>query len=112
MNQWDYKIVTINTQHQPGILEWLSGFPNGNGAVQKALESMGNDGWELVAFFPAQPADQALKHPVGGDDTVVPANPWLYHAVFKKPSETTEERKQRVDSERLERRIKRARSRS
>lgn len=24
MNQWDYKIITINTQHQPDVIEWLS----------------------------------------------------------------------------------------
>lgn len=113
MNQfWDYKIVTINTQHQPDILEWLSDAQEGNATVQKTLESMGNNGWELVAFFPARPADQTFMHPVGGHESMVPANPWLYHAVFKKPSETMEERQQRVDSERLERRIRRARSRA
>jgi hypothetical protein len=111
MNQWDYKIATINTQHQPDVLEWFYGPQSGNASVQKALNSMGSNGWELVAFFPARPAYQTFKHPVSDCDTLVSADPWLYHAIFKKPSETTEERQQRVESERLERRIQRARSR-
>jgi hypothetical protein len=111
MNQWDYKIVSINTQHQPDVVEWISGSRDGNPTVQKTLESMGNNGWELVAFFPARPADQTVKHPVSEHNSIVPANPWLYHAIFKKPSETMEERQQRVESERLERRAQRAKSR-
>jgi len=55
MNQWDYKIATINTQHQPDVLEWFYGPQSGNASVQKALNSMGSNGWELVAFFPQDP---------------------------------------------------------
>lgn len=110
MNQWDYKIVSINTQHQPDVLEWISGSQGGNPTVQKTLESMGNNGWELVAFFPACPSDQTVKHPVSEHNSIVPANPWLYHAIFKRPSETTEERRERVENERLERRARRAKA--
>jgi len=111
MNQWDYKIVSINTQHQPDVLGWISGSGDGNSTIEKALESMGNNGWELVAFFPARPADQTVKHPISDHNSILPANPWLYQAIFKKPSETMEERQERVGSERLERRARAAKSR-
>ena len=72
---------------------------------------MGDNGWELIAFLPARPADHLLKHPVSDSEFLVQADPWLYHAIFKKPSETMEERQQRVESDRLERRLQRAKTR-
>jgi hypothetical protein len=106
MSEWDYKIVTVNTLHEPDLLEWISGSKGGHAALEKTLNSMGANGWELVAFFPACPVDQRVKHPATEHESTIPANPWLYHAIFKKPSETWEERKSRIDDERLQRRIK------
>jgi len=105
MKEWDYKIVTIDSLHEPDILEWIRGFRDGTAEVQELLDSMGRDGWELVAFFPARPASQIVENSVTGQKLTIDANPWLHNAVFKKPSETTEEREQRVQSERLLRRI-------
>ena len=110
MNQWEYKIVTINTMHDPTILEWISGFQDGNAEVQELLDSLGREGWELVAFFPARPANQTGKIPATKQEVTAEANPWLYNAVFKRPPETEEERRQRIQSERLTRRIESHRS--
>jgi len=105
MNEWEYKIVMVNTQHEPTTLEWITRFKDGNAKVQELLDSMGRDGWELVAFFPARPANQTLENSVTGQKLAIDADPWLHNAVFKKSAETTEEREQRVQSERLMRRI-------
>jgi hypothetical protein len=105
MNDWEYKIIMVNAQHEPTTLEWITGFKDGNAEVQELLDSIGRDGWELVAFFPARPANQTLENSVTGQKLTIDANPWLHNAVFKKAAETSEEREQRIQSERLMRRI-------
>jgi uncharacterized protein DUF4177 len=101
MNEWEYKIVTIDTRHEPDTLEWISGFEEGSPEVQKLLDSMSREGWELVAFFPARPVDQVVENTVTGQRLELDANPWLHNAIFKKPPETMEERTKRVQGERL-----------
>jgi hypothetical protein len=104
MTEWTYKVVTVNTLHDPTIVEWTLDEDFGGERIEKMLASMGTQGWQLVAFVPARPAGHMYKHPVSGAESWLDANPWLYHAIFKKPAETSEERKQRVHSERLARR--------
>jgi hypothetical protein len=106
MNKWEYKIVTINTLHQPDAAEWLTDSEGGNRPLRELFDSMGNEGWELVAFYPARPVNQPWIHPVSKCESTLPADPWLYNAIFKRPPETWEERKERIDRERLQRRIK------
>jgi hypothetical protein len=98
--------VTVNTLHEPTTLEWISGDDYGAESIEKMLDSMGKDGWELVTLYPARPADYIWKHPVSGAESLLSANPWLYHAVFKRLEETPEERKERVESERFKRRAR------
>ena len=105
MTEWKYKVVTINTLRSPTTLDWIHGDDCGSEWIKAMLDSMGSDGWQLVALVPARPADYIWKHPVSGAESMIAANPWLYNAIFKKPAETVEERKQRVESERLARRI-------
>jgi hypothetical protein len=85
MNGWEYKIATVNTRHEPDILEWIRGFRDETAEVQKLLDSFGQEGWELVAFFPARPADHTVKNDVTGQEWTIDADLWLYNAVFKKP---------------------------
>jgi hypothetical protein len=77
------------------------GFEEGSPEVQELLDSMSHEGWELVAFFPARPANQIVENSVTGQRLELDANPWIYNAVFKKPPETIEERTKRVQGERL-----------
>ena len=81
---WQYRIVTIDTRHEPDTLEWIMGFEEKRPEVQKLLDSMSHEGWELVAFFPARPASQLVENSVTGQRLELDANPWLYNAIFKK----------------------------
>lgn len=83
MNRWEYKIVTIDTRHEPDTLEWIVGFKEGSPEVQNLLNSMSGDGWELVAFFPARPANQVVENSVTGQRWEMAANPWLYSAILR-----------------------------
>jgi hypothetical protein len=87
MNEWEYRIVTIDTHHEPDTLEWIQGFEENSPEVQKLLDSMNRDGWELVAFFPARPANYVVVNSVTGQRLEWVANPWLYNAIFKKHHE-------------------------
>jgi hypothetical protein len=87
MNEWEYRIVTIDTRHKPDVLEWINDFEDGSPEVQKLLDSMSREGWELVAFFPARPANQIVENSVTGQRLELDANPWLYNAIFKKQYE-------------------------
>jgi hypothetical protein len=87
MNGWQYKIVTIDTRHEPTTLEWIMDFEENSPEVQKLLESMGRKGWELVAFFPARPANQVVENSVTCQRMELAANPWLYNAIFKRQPE-------------------------
>lgn len=88
VNGWEYKIVTIDTRHEPETLEWLTVFEENSPEVQKLLNSMSRDGWELVAFFPARPATQVVENSVTGQRLELAVNPWLYNAIFKKEHES------------------------
>jgi len=79
--------VTIDTRHEPDVLKWIGGFEGGNPEVHKLLDSMNREGWELVAFFPARPANQVVENSVTGQRLELVANPWLYNAIFKKEYE-------------------------
>jgi len=108
MNDWEYKIVTVDSLHEPDILEWIRGFRDGTAEVQDLLDQLGREGWELVSFLPARPANQIVENSVTGQKITIDANPWLYHAIFKRPAETAEEADQRLEHQRL---LKRARGR-
>jgi hypothetical protein len=108
-NQWDYKIVTIDTRHYPNLLNRFV-LEDQNAEVQKMLDSLGAGRWELVAFFPAQPVDQTVEDPATKPMSVQRADPSLYNAILKRTAETREEREERVQSERLMRRIEKHRA--
>jgi hypothetical protein len=88
MSQWEYRVLTVNTLHsEPTAMEFLTADDLGGDRIKKLLNSMGDQGWELVAFVPAQPAGYMWKHPASGAESWVDANPWIYHAIFKKSDE-------------------------
>jgi hypothetical protein len=98
MSEWQYRIVTIDTQHEPNTLEWIQGFEEGSPEVQKLLDSMSREGWELVAFFPARPANYVVENSVTGQRLEWGANPWLYNAIFKKEKESKSLEQQAIEN--------------
>lgn len=112
MIEWEYKVVIINTLVQPTLVEWLGDEDPGSAGIQKILDSMGNEGWELIDFIPARPADFMWIHPTSKHESAISANPWLYHAIFKRHPETAEERRARVERERIERHLQKANERT
>lgn len=102
MANWLYRVLTINTQYQVDGQGRLENSPDGDVIIQNALKPMGESGWELVAFLPAMPGDKGWRKES--------ANPWIYHAIFKKlgppdpPEETPEKQKARIENERFRRR--------
>lgn len=90
MDVWQYRVITINTEYETAadsVLRYAHALSqgetqkssaDGDEIIQSHLEIMGREGWELVSLIPAQPTAQNWK----GIST---ANPWLYHAVFKRP---------------------------
>ena len=78
MRAWEYRVITMNTEYE---VPWPQGkiedSPDSDQIIQAHLNELGEDGWELVSFLPAQPAAQNWRD--------APANPWMYHAVFKRP---------------------------
>jgi hypothetical protein len=105
MNEWIYRTVTINTEYKPDLVETLTGY-EGNPPVQSMLNSMGADGWELVGLLPAQPVDKTWIDPFNNKQ-VLHANPWIYHAIFKKPAALAEaQRKRQIENDRLKKRAR------
>ena len=64
MAKWEYSVITINTEYEVPF----------DGKIE---DRMGAAGWELATFLPAMPMPQKWK----GNEF---ANPWMYHAVFKR----------------------------
>jgi hypothetical protein len=83
MEKWEYKVVVLNSLHQPDALEWTRGDDCGSEWLEKQLNDMGADGWQLVAFVPARPADYKWKHPLSEAEFEMAANPWLYNVIFQ-----------------------------
>ena len=85
MSRWQYRVLILNTLHQPNTLEWADADDFGGGWIEKQLNEMGQDGWQLVTLVPARPADFTWKHPLSEAEFAKEANPWIYHVIFKKP---------------------------
>ncbi len=73
---WEYWVETINTEYDVDRAD-IKDSPQGSEIIQKKLQLLGDDGWELVTFLPALPAEH-FRH--GGP------NPWVFQAVFKRPA--------------------------
>jgi hypothetical protein len=85
MNHWEYKVLSVNTLHnEPTVVEFLTSNDFGSERIEEVLNSMGRDGWELVAFVSAQPTGYMWKAPAVEEGSWVDANPWLYRAIFKR----------------------------
>jgi hypothetical protein len=90
MARWEYRVITINTEYEtmPDALiretvtgTRLSSAAKSSEIIQFRLETEGRSGWELVALMPAHPSTSHSDF----QDISVP-NPWMYHAVFKRPA--------------------------
>ena len=79
MARWEYRVLTMNTEYEVPFEGDLKDSPPSNEIIQRHLNELGEDGWELVAFLPA-PATHAA-------DTVRFENKWIYHAVLKRTAE-------------------------
>jgi hypothetical protein len=88
---WEYRVITFNTEYESvadAVLREvitgtrLSGAARSCDIIRFMLEMEGNDGWELVSLMPAHPSTS----PSDCQDISV-ANPWIYHAIFKRPKE-------------------------
>lgn len=78
MIAWQYHIETINTEYEIDEQQNIrTPAREGEYILEDLLRSMGQDGWELAGFLPAQPE----KHFQLG----TPKNPWVFYAVFKRP---------------------------
>jgi hypothetical protein len=88
MQKWDYGVHTISLE--PGVPHGLDLFTGNEDLILScALEQWGEKGWELVS--------------------IIPVSSTHIRAVFKRlqaPEETPEERKERVERERLKRRAR------
>jgi hypothetical protein len=89
MTTWQYRVITFNAEYETVadavLREIVANDPKtspveSNEIIQSRLEIMGRDGWELVSLLPAQPTAQNWRG-------ISAANPWMYHAVFKRPTE-------------------------
>jgi hypothetical protein len=79
---WDYCVITINTEYETAAGLVASGKSNPSKSrseiIEWRLQEMGSMGWELVSFLPALPmASPDWEESMG--------NPWMYHAIFKRP---------------------------
>jgi hypothetical protein len=86
---WEYRVITFNTEYESmanavlrevGTGTSLSSAAKSCDIIQGRLEMEGKNGWELVAVMPAHPSTS----PPDCQDISV-ANPWMYHAIFKRP---------------------------
>jgi hypothetical protein len=89
MAQWQYRVITFNTEYETLADATIRGVMKGNSQsgpakskdiIQFRLDMEGNAGWELVGLLPAAPS----LSPPDCQDISVP-NPWMYHAIFKRP---------------------------
>jgi hypothetical protein len=77
MAKWEYSVITINTEYEVPFDGKIEDSPESRVIIEKHLTRMGAAGWELATFLPAMPMPQKWK----GNEF---ANPWMYHAVFKR----------------------------
>ncbi|HEU4983623.1 MAG TPA: DUF4177 domain-containing protein [Acidobacteriaceae bacterium] len=75
--EWEYRVITFNTEYEVPGGGKITDSAESKQIIQDHLNEMGRDGWELVSFLPALPTPQKWK----GNEF---ANPWMYHAVFKR----------------------------
>jgi hypothetical protein len=79
---WEYRVITINTEYETAADLVGSLKPNPSKSrseiIEWRLREMGVMGWELVSFLPALP----MSSPDWEESM---ANPWMYHAIFKRP---------------------------
>jgi hypothetical protein len=89
---WEYRVITFNTEYETmadaALREAITRTRLSGAAakscniIQGRLDMEGKNGWELVALMPAYPSTS----PPDCQDISV-ANPWMYHAIFKRPKE-------------------------
>jgi Domain of unknown function (DUF4177) len=81
MPKWEYCVITINTEYETAADVVASGkqtpSKHRSEIIERRLEEMGAMGWELISFLPAAPMHSEEST----------ANPWMYHAVFKRQRE-------------------------
>jgi hypothetical protein len=77
VSKWEYRVITMNTEYEVPLESDLKDSPESDQIIQSHLNEMGEDRWELVSFLPALPTAQNWKGTM--------ANPWMYHAIFKRP---------------------------
>jgi hypothetical protein len=75
MIKWEYEIREINPRWES---KSAGGVPDGVEIIEGFLDGMGDLGWELVGFIPTPQTEEAKAPPV---------NPYVFHAVFKRPKE-------------------------
>ena len=88
---WEYRVITFNTEYETTadvVLREtafgpLPGLAKSSEIIKFRLDREGMSGWELVSLMPAHPS----ASPADCQDISV-ANPWIYHAIFKRPKET------------------------
>ena len=90
MISWQYRVITFNTEYETVAdavvreavddSKLTHSAAESNEIIQSRLNIMGKEGWELVCLLPAQPTAQNWKG-------ISVANPWIYHAIFKRPKE-------------------------
>ena len=73
MAQWEYEIKRIDPRWESQSADQV---PDGIEIIGGFLNGMGDWGWELVGFIPAPQTEEAKAPPV---------NPYVFHAVFKRP---------------------------
>ncbi len=87
---WEYRVVTFNSEYETmagavlrdTVSGPLSGPAKSCEIIRFRLEIEGREGWELVSLMPAYPSTS----PPDCQDISV-ANPWMLHAIFKRPKE-------------------------
>lgn len=79
MPKWEYSVITFNTAYEVPFGANITDSPESAAIIELHLNEMGREGWEIVSFLPALPMARKWK----GED----ANPWMYHAVFKRQVE-------------------------
>jgi hypothetical protein len=72
--KWEYRLITIVTEMEKHNEDSRETPNERDRRIEMSLSVMGSEGWELVALMPAAHIARTI-------------NPWMYHAVFKRPVE-------------------------
>jgi hypothetical protein len=78
MKQWEYSILTINTEYEIAHDMSIENSRPGEVIIHSQLKEAGLHGWELASVLPAMPA----KHFKGESP-----NPWVHWFILKRPIE-------------------------